>query len=184
MSSVTFRGLAGESAFRVPFVALSATDLSVTVAGSPAGFTFANGVVTLGSILSVASDVVISDAGQIERKYGDDIFGGGLAQQVVIDAVIPNGGTDSNLVDLGSFRPVAVVIPSAFTGTVLTPKTSYDGATVNPIFDAAGTQKTLAVVANRRVVLTPADYVGARYLQLSSGSAEAASRTIKIIAEA
>lgn len=181
MSSVTFRGLAGETAFRVPFVALSASELSVTVAGTPAAFSFANGVLTLGSALSVPADVVVTDIGLEERKFGNGDIGG--PQQVILDAAIASGGTDSNLVDLGNFRPVAIVLPSAFTGTVITPKTSFDGSTINPVYDAAGTQKTLAVAANRRVLLTPADYVGVRYLQLISGSAEAAARTVKIIAE-
>jgi hypothetical protein len=184
MASVTYRGLAGQSAFRVPFVALSASDLSVTVGGVGAPFTFANDVVTLASPLASPADVLINDIGREERKFGEGVTEVGKTQQIVLDATIAAGGTATPLIDLGNFRPVAIVLPAAFTGTTVTPKTSYDGVNSNPIYDAAGTQKTINVGTGRRVILSPSDYLGARYVSLTSNATESADRVIKIIAEA
>jgi hypothetical protein len=73
MSSVTFRGLAGESAFRVPFIGDAATDFTVTAGGSPAAFTFANGVVTLSAPLVADADVVVSDVRTDARLPATDV---------------------------------------------------------------------------------------------------------------
>lgn len=60
MRSVTHEGRAGQSTFASVFIAPSASDLAVTVAGSPAAFTYANGVVTLATPLVAGADVTIS----------------------------------------------------------------------------------------------------------------------------
>lgn len=184
MSSITYNGSTGQSVFAVPFIAGSASDLSVTVGGASAAFTFANGQITLGAALGSAQPVVINDIGRLATKNGSGTTEVSKSQQVVLDAVIPAGGTDTALVDLGNYRLVAVVIPAAFTGTGITPKTSFDGVTVNPMYDEAGNQKVLVCAPSRRIVVSPSDYLGARYLLLSSGSTEVAARTLKLVCEA
>lgn len=106
------------------------------------------------------------------------------SQQLIVDCVITNGTTDSSIIDLGVYRLTGIVIPSTFEGTVITPKSSWDGSTVVSIYDTTGAQKTFTVAANRRVVVTPADFLGVRYLVLSSNTSVGANRTIKLILEA
>jgi hypothetical protein len=110
-------------------------------------------------------------------------------QQAVADCVISNGQSLSAAVDLGVARLVGLSIPATFEPATVTFQASYDGATFNNVYDSSGVEKTIAVGASRRVILSPADFYGVRYIKLRGGTAAsptvvAADRTVKLIAEA
>lgn len=119
MSSVTFRGLAGQSAFRVPFIADSASDFAVTVGGVTAPFTFANDVVTVSTPLAVEADVVITFSGL----------------KVVSGSLSATGDTSSTPFTAEPYKPINVHLSGTWAGTValkrrLPGETGYSGLTV------------------------------------------------------
>jgi hypothetical protein len=110
-------------------------------------------------------------------------------QQAVADCVISNGQSLSAGVDLGVARLVGLSIPATFEPATLSFQASFDGLTWNNIHDSSGTEKTVAVGASRRVILSPADFYGVRHIKVRGGTAAAptavaADRTIKLITEA
>jgi hypothetical protein len=137
-----------------------------------------------------AAAVPVSIAAELEVKNDS---GSPLAvakgQQAVADCVISNGQSLSAAVDLGVARLVGLSIPATFEPATVTFQASYDGATFNNVYDSSGVEKTIAVGASRRVILSPADFYGVRYIKLRGGTAAsptvvAADRTVKLIAEA
>ena len=109
-------------------------------------------------------------------------------QQSITDCVISSGASLSGAIDLGVYRLVGIAIPATFEPTTLSFQASYDGTTWNNVYDNFGTEKTIAVAVSRRVILSPADFYGVRYIKVRGGTAAvpttvAADRTIKLIAE-
>lgn len=94
---------------------------------------------------------------------------------------IANGATLSDAVDLSGYVLVGLIIPAAFTGTTITFSMSDDNATFYGINNAGGTALSATVAVSKCILFTPGDFVGIRHLKLTSGSAEAAARTIKLI---
>jgi hypothetical protein len=110
-------------------------------------------------------------------------------QQAVADCVISSGQSLSAAVDLGVARLVGISTPGALEPTVLTFQASYDGATWNNVYDSAGAEKSVTVGVSRRIILSPADFYGVRYVKVRGGTAASpttvvADRTLKLIAEA
>jgi hypothetical protein len=107
------------------------------------------------------------------------------AQQTVTDCTFTfaTSTTVSAAVDLGVTRLVGLTVPASFEGTVLTPQSNDDGAGYKNIYDKTGTQLTITVGASRRVILSPADYLGIRTLQFVSGTPVTANRSLKLISE-
>lgn len=89
------------------------------------------------------------------------------------DIVIPNGGTESNALDVGSVNSLAIFAPAALTGTV-TLQISPDGENW---YNAKSGGDNIAVAVDAGVVITNGGY---KYLRLISGSTEAAARTFKV----
>lgn len=97
-------------------------------------------------------------------------------------ATIASSGTTSGAVDCSDGRTAfALITPAALTGTAFTFQASHDGATYNPVVDAAGTTYSVTVAASRYIPLNSANLAGARYLKVVSGSTEAASRVIVVV---
>ena len=95
--------------------------------------------------------------------------------------VIANGGTVSTTLTLENSRiPLALVLPAALTGTAITFKASTDNATFNPVYYES-TSYSLTVSTSRHVSLNRLVFEGVKYLQVVSGSAEGAARTIGVI---
>jgi len=95
--------------------------------------------------------------------------------------VIAISGTTSTTLTLqGSRVPLALVLPAALTGTTITFKASNDNATFYPIYYES-TSYSVTVSTSRHVALDRRAFEGVRYLQLVSGSAESAARTIGVI---
>lgn len=113
----------------------------------------------------------------------------GISQQTVFAAFIRNGQSQSDDVDLGSYRLVGLSIPATFEPTTVSFLSSFDGATWNPVFDSLGVEVTAIVGTSRRVVLNPASFYGLRWIRVRGGTAAspttvAADRAVRLIAEA
>ena len=97
---------------------------------------------------------------------------------------IESSGTTSSARDLnGLGNLVALVTPSALTGTSFTFQASTDGSTYNAVYNE-GTQYSVTVAASRYVALDPSVFAGAQYVKVVSGSTEAAERTITLVSVA
>lgn len=110
-------------------------------------------------------------------------------QQLVANCVIANGQSLSAAVDLGVFRLSGIVIPAAFEPTQITFQASVDGVVWNNLYSGDGTEKSLTVAPNRRVIVIPAEFFGIRFLKVRGGTSGAATnvaaqRTLQLIAEA
>lgn len=99
------------------------------------------------------------------------------------DVVIANGGTTSASLALPTNRiPLAIVTPSAMTGTSLTFAVSFDGQTFTPLFyESTSYSITISTSVSRQYALNRNAFEGVRFLQVISGSTEAALRTLRVI---
>lgn len=92
-------------------------------------------------------------------------------------------GTTSTTLTLEAFRvPLALLIPAAMTGTAITFLASVDNATFRPVyFESTLYSVTIPTAATRHIALDRRAFEGVRYIQLVSGTAEAAARTIGVV---
>jgi hypothetical protein len=109
-------------------------------------------------------------------------------QQIVLDCLISSGQSLSAGIDLGVYRLVGLSIPATFEPTTLTFQSSFDNSTYNNIYESTGVEKSVTVGISRRVILSPADFYGIRYIKVRGGTSASATnvsgdRTIKLIAE-
>jgi hypothetical protein len=101
-----------------------------------------------------------------------------------LTATIASSATvsDSITVPTNGRSLIGIIIPAAMTGSTLTFKASYDGTNYDPVyFESTLLSITIPTGARRFIALDPKYFDGALYLQLVSGSAEAATRTIELI---
>ena len=108
--------------------------------------------------------------------------------QTVSECTISSGQSLSAAVDLGSYRLVGISTPNTLTPTTLTFQASYDNVTWNNVYESTGAEKTISVAASRRIVLSPADFYGIRYIKIRGGTSAspatvASDTTIRLIAE-
>jgi hypothetical protein len=104
----------------------------------------------------------------------------------IIPANIPTGQTVSAPVAVGFKTPVALSIPSGYTGGALKFNVSPDGgATFQPLFDAANAAVTItAPAAGSFISLAPATLAGVNMLQLVVATAPAANTVIGLACRA
>ena len=81
----------------------------------------------------------------------------------------------------GGRVPLAIVTPSALTGSTFTFQASADQGTNFYNLYNEGTQYSVNVGASRYVALNPNVFEGVKLVRIVSGSSEAATRTIGII---
>ena len=100
----------------------------------------------------------------------------------VVEAVIPNAGTDSAVVTvpvnkcLLGFR-----IPGTFSGTAVSFKMGMESTdTQRAIYDGASLV-SIAVTANRYYYVDPKIFVGCNFITLVSNATEGAERTISLV---
>ena len=106
-----------------------------------------------------------------------------MAKNLRLDSTvtIANGGTVSTTLTLeGSRIPLALITPAALTGTTFTFKASNDNATFYPVY-LESSSYSVTVSTSRHIALDRRAMEGVRYLQVVSGSAEGAARTIGVI---
>lgn len=107
-------------------------------------------------------------------------------------AIIPNGQSLSNIIDLENYTRLAIYMPTAWTAATITllAAPTMEGP-FQAVFDEANTEVSITVAASRVHGLGTAqtDRLGAlRFIQLRSGTsgtpvAQAAERTIMLIAK-
>ncbi len=91
--------------------------------------------------------------------------------------------TISDTIDLEGCTLVGFITPAALTGTAFTFNVGIThGATLRSLYGKDGTQYSATVAASRFVYVAPADWAGVRFVQIVSGSAEDADRSITLIA--
>ena len=92
--------------------------------------------------------------------------------------IASSGTTATTWTMEGNRVPVAIILPSAFSGTQLSFQASVDaGATFSNVYDEA-TQYTVNVGASRYISLKRQPFEGVRYLRITSASTETAARSI------
>lgn len=97
------------------------------------------------------------------------------------DAVIANGGTVSDVLDMVGHTLCGIFIPAAFTGVALTFQASPTATgTFVSVRDGAGAALTVTVAAGQYIPIDPKNFHGLRYLKIVSGSAEGAARTLTV----
>jgi hypothetical protein len=98
------------------------------------------------------------------------------------EITVPNGGTNTSIVDARGHILVAVSTPAVLTSTTATVQVSLDeGATWLAATDSDGSPITLTLAASRYVAVPVASLPAVNgYLRLVLGSAEAAARTLHL----
>jgi hypothetical protein len=98
-------------------------------------------------------------------------------------ATIANGASTSSAIELGNATVVGVYIPAAFTGTAITfTACSTATGTFSPLKDGAGAAISKTVAAGDYIYLDPVLFAGVAFVKIVSGSAEAAARTLTLVA--
>ena len=96
------------------------------------------------------------------------------------DCVIANGSQESGGVFIKGATLSGVYIPAVFTGTAISFLASHDGQNFSPVMDGQGNEISRTVSAGQYIALDPTTFAGINHLKIKSGTAEAASRTMKI----
>ncbi len=94
---------------------------------------------------------------------------------------IANAGQTSGALDVREATILGLITPAALTGTALTFNVSMDSGTFVPLYDSTGTLVSLTVGTSRGFALDPSTFLPWRYVQVVSGTAEGAARTITLI---
>lgn len=105
----------------------------------------------------------------------------------VLTLTIANGATASDIIDLKNGRVTGILLPT-MTGTTLTVKGALDSG-VAPVAltkSDGTTNAAVTIPVTNGVLIAPHGVLkdaleGVRYLQIVSGTAEAAARTIKVL---
>ena len=99
-----------------------------------------------------------------------------------VDVVIANGATTSTAISMDGARiPLAIQLPAALTGTVITFQASVDsGVTYTALYDES-TLYSLTVSTSRWVALKRSVFDAVTLVRLISGSTEGGTRTIQVI---
>lgn len=98
-------------------------------------------------------------------------------------AMIASGQTTSQLIDLLDYEPVALHIPSAFTGTTITIiGCDTKSGKFKTVQDGEGADLNLQVTVNKIIPIPNLGVVSSlRYIKIVSSSTEAAKRLIKVV---
>lgn len=100
-----------------------------------------------------------------------------LGQLIQTTANIAGGQQASGGFKTNGLSLCGILMPAAFTGTALTFLASVDGVDFFPIYNAAGVV-SYSAQAGQYIAIDPQDFYGVTYLQIKSGSAEAATRAL------
>lgn len=97
-------------------------------------------------------------------------------------ATIAASGTTSDTVDCTRNSLVAIITPSALTGTSLTFTASIDGSTFVAVREVGGASAyTVTMAASQYIPLDPRVFAGMQHVRLVSGSTEASARSISCV---
>lgn len=98
---------------------------------------------------------------------------------VLID--VSESATTSEVINLENGSPCAIYLPAAFTGTAITFTCSptIDG-TYQTLYDSTDAAVGLTVTQGRNYKLSPADFIGVKFMKIVSNDTEVADRTITV----
>lgn len=107
-----------------------------------------------------------------------------IQKEVLID--ISEDANNSSAAQCGGLLLSGIVFPAAMTGTSVTFDFSFDGSTWYDVKETDGSDVSYTVSAGDVVRVDPSGWAFASpgYLRISSGSSEAADRTINLIFKA
>lgn len=91
-----------------------------------------------------------------------------------VPATIANGASLSASIDLESQSLVGIHMPATWTAANLTFQVSEDGTTFDNLYDVNGVEKTINAAASRYIYVSPAEWVGVRFIKVRSGTSAAA----------
>ena len=83
---------------------------------------------------------------------------------------IANGQSLSGSVDLQSYSLVGLVMPAVWTAAAITFQGSVDNVSFFDVCDQNAEINVGAAAANKYILLSPATFVGLRYLKIQSGT--------------
>ena len=97
---------------------------------------------------------------------------------------ILNGQTlTTDAADMRRYRPAGLVIPAGFSASTVTFKVSTDGTNFYDLYDSTGSLVSVTVGAGRYVALSPATFLGTRYVKVVAGSAVSADTSVTLVGE-
>ena len=104
-----------------------------------------------------------------------------IQKEVLID--ISEDANNSSAAQCGGLLLSGIVFPAAMTGTAVTFDFSFDGTTWYDVKETDGSDVSYTVSAGDVVRVDPSGWAFASpgYIRISSGSSEAADRTINLI---
>ena len=92
---------------------------------------------------------------------------------------IASGQKLSNIITLGGFVLCGLFIPAAFSSSTITFLASQDGENFFPVYNTyAGTLLSYDVTEGSFLAINPVDFQGINYLQIQTGTNEAAARAL------
>jgi len=96
-------------------------------------------------------------------------------------ATIASSSQVSSTINCGGFTLCGVLLPAAFSGAALTFLASVDGTNFYPVHSTtSGTLLSYTVAQGQYCAIDPKDFYGVNFLQIKSGSSEAALRTLAV----
>ena len=104
----------------------------------------------------------------------------------ILSVIIPNGTALSGAFRLNGATLLGIEMSAAWTAANLTFQHSIDGTNFFDMYDGAGAEVSLTVVAAHYVFLPPADWSGIVYLKVRSGTGgtpvnQGAERVLKLV---
>mgnify|MGYP001580630546 CR=1 FL=1 len=95
------------------------------------------------------------------------------------NAVIPEGASASNDIELSGAVAGVIQMPAAFTGTTVEIKFSIDGATFTTVVEEANEVNPITFAASGTYAI-PIKAFSGKYMQLLSNGTEAEARTFPV----
>ncbi len=96
-------------------------------------------------------------------------------------AILPEGGGDTEAVDLDGGALVGFETPATLSSFYLTVKASITGAAFHPLYLPNGEPLSIAVSANKQITLNPDLFGLTRYVKFSTVTAEAEARILNVL---
>ena len=99
-----------------------------------------------------------------------------------VQAQIDSGETDSNVVQLAGWLPIAIETPSSIGGlSTLTLKAAGGGGELKAVVDKDNSAYTITLGTSKFIALNPSDLPGCGVLQLVGDGAASADVAFKVI---
>lgn len=114
-------------------------------------------------------------------------IGTGNTTAKYVTVTIANGASLSGEADLSDARLVGIILPSNISSaTALTFQAGAVSGSLSDMYTSTGSELSYTVAASRYIVVDPADFVGAAYLKVRTGTSgspttQGADRTITLI---